>query len=177
MESRPNILKILILVIVLLDFQARYAHAETIPPVLPPNHIGDEQQQLQRDRQLSEERNQREKQKDVLLQSKNSKDGDDLPAETATFFIKTIRITSDDLSAFKWLQKEANRYSQHNIGQQGLALLSKRLGNMLIDRGYITSKVFIPEQDISKEILNSTFPAQISKQSLNKSGLGGNPIL
>ncbi len=24
---------------------------------------------------------------------------------------------------------------------------------------------------------NSTFPAQISKQSLNKSGLGGNPIL
>lgn len=150
MKSRYTILKIVILVFILLDFQVQYAHAGPIPPPNRERNIGDEQQQLQRDRQLSEERNRREKQKDVLLQSKSSRDGSDFPEESPTFFIKKISIISDDLSAFKWLQKEADRYSQHNIGQKGLALLSKRLGNMLIDRGYITSKVFIPEQDISK---------------------------
>lgn len=149
MKLRHNLIKILFIFLSATHFNIQYIYAAPLTKPIEEHTIGAEQEQLQRDRRVFEERNQRKEQKDVLLQSGNSKDGEDFPKETPAFFIKKITIVNDDLSAFKWLQKEADRYSQRELGQKGLALLSKKLGNLLIDRGYITTKVFIPEQDIS----------------------------
>ena len=42
-----------------------------------------------------------------------------------------------------------NRYAGQCIGHNGINLIVKRLSNRIIDEGYITTRVGIPEQDLS----------------------------
>lgn len=136
-----------------IGFYVNFAQAGPVMTDKGKRNQGDEQQQLQRDRQISEERIKRQKQKDVLLPSEKSGQDESLPQEEPSFLVKKIILTGSDASRFKWLQKKADHYSNRKIGQKGLDLINKRLGNLLIDRGYITTRAVIPEQDISKGVL------------------------
>lgn len=76
------------------------------------------------------------------------------PVETPCFSIQHVEL--DDIDAFPtWLRlKTIARNAQGRcLGSEGINLLVSQLQNRLIDRGYITSRVVVPEQDITSGTL------------------------
>lgn len=124
----------------------------------------DIEEQNRRSRQEAQDRQQREQQKDVFLQ-KGAKATEDLslPDETPSFVIHTLELSGDSVKLFPWLQKMLNQYQGRKIGIEGINLIVKRLTNALIDRGYITSRVLIPQQNLSGGTLKLVLiPGKIS---------------
>lgn len=114
-----------------------------------PN-TADMEEQNRHSRQEAIERQAREGQQDVRLQ-KGQKTVDDtsLPEEKTSFVVKTIKLDGDRSEMFPWAQELLDQYQGRKIGMQGINLIVKRLTNALIDRGYITTRVMIPEQNLS----------------------------
>lgn len=74
----------------------------------------------------------------------------DFPPETPCFTIKTVHLTG--LEAFPgWLplQRLADRSVDHCLGTNGISTIMRQLQNHLIDKGYVTSRVLAPEQDLT----------------------------
>lgn len=76
-----------------------------------------------------------------------------LPEESPSFLIHTLRLEGERINQFSWLQPILNQYAQRRIGKEGINKIVKRLTNELIDRGYVTTRIVIPEQDLSCGIL------------------------
>ncbi len=115
---------------------------------------GDDDEQLRRARQQEQERQQRQQSRDVFLQSKDKPSQEQsLPDESPAFLVSNVQISGDDARRFFWLQAEANRYANKKIGKQGIDIIVKRLSNALIDHGYITSRILVPEQDLASGTL------------------------
>lgn len=114
----------------------------------------DIEEQNLRARQQAAERRQREQQEDVFLQKGTKQDEDtSLPEETPSFVITRLQLEGDSVERFSWVQDRLNIYTGRKIGLQGINLIVKRLTNALINRGYITTRIVIPEQDLSSGTL------------------------
>lgn len=97
--------------------------------------------------QLDEIRQQMLDRPDVLSTKPPSEsDALSLPEETPCFGIHTIEWRGAD--AFPWL-RDAVPLERACIGEKGLGLLREWIGRRLAARGYITSLVSIPPQDLS----------------------------
>ena len=108
------------------------------------------EEQNQRLLQESREREARQEQKDVFMQEKEkSKESIALPQEDISFYIQQIQLEGEKTEKFSWLQAEIEKYQERKIGMQGIQMLVKQLENSLIDRGYITTRIVIPEQDLA----------------------------
>ncbi|MDR3561706.1 MAG: ShlB/FhaC/HecB family hemolysin secretion/activation protein [Negativicutes bacterium] len=117
-----------------------------------PSSDGEEQNR--RSRQEAQERQQRDQQKDVFLQKGAAAARDfPLPDETPSFFITTLLLKGDSVERIPWAQEMLQHYAGRKIGLVGINLLANRLANALIDQGYITSRIVIPEQDLSSGTL------------------------
>ncbi|VBB09904.1 polypeptide-transport-associated shlb-type [Lucifera butyrica] len=110
----------------------------------------DTEEQNRRSRQQAQEQQQRRQQKDIFLQqgTKGSEDTS-LPEESPSFVVNTLQLTGDGADCFPWAQTMLNRYKGRKIGIQGINLIVKRLTNAFIDRGYITTRIVVPEQNLS----------------------------
>lgn len=114
----------------------------------------DQQQINQRDRQQQEERKERNQSPDVFLQPNTPlKEPFQLPSETPSFFIKSIVVRGESYSEFQWITEKTLRYQGQKIGRQGINQIVKTLTNELIQRGYVTTRILIPEQDLSSGVL------------------------
>lgn len=113
--------------------------------------------QNQRARQEAQEEQQHKQEKDVFLrQGNNFKDDTTLPEEIPSFVIHTLQLEGDKVDLFPWAQTMLDQYKGKNIGMQGINLIIKRLNNSFINRGYVTTKVFVTEQDLAKGVLKLT---------------------
>lgn len=111
----------------------------------------DNQDQLQKTRQLEKQRQERQQSRDVFLQPKSTGEADyQLPEEHPSFLVRHVILEGEEAASFGWLQDIAAQYNGRNIGKQGIDVIVRRLGNALIDHGYITSRVLVPEQDLSQ---------------------------
>ena len=114
----------------------------------------DQEEQNNRSRQEAQKRARQEQQKDVFLQQGTAETREDsLPEETPSFLIQKIRIVGDNSGRFSWLARQAGHYNNRRIGKQGLDMIVKRLENALIDRGFVTSRLLVPEQNLSDGVL------------------------
>lgn len=114
----------------------------------------DTEAQNQKARQEAEDRRFREQKPDVFLQKERKREGSlKLPAETPSFQINTFIFEGDHLSEFPWVQPLIDQYAGSNIGKEGINLLAKLITDSFIDRGYITTRVLIPEQNLSSGVL------------------------
>lgn len=119
----------------------------------PAPNAGSEEQR-QRARQEDRQRRERERQKDVFLQQGQKAARDtSLPDETPAFPVDRVVLAGDGAARFPWAQAILDAYAGRRIGAQGVALIAKRLTNAFIDRGYITTRVTVPEQDLSEGVL------------------------
>ncbi|VBB09343.1 polypeptide-transport-associated shlb-type [Lucifera butyrica] len=118
-----------------------------------PNRT-DIEDQNRRARQEAQDRQQRAESPDVFLQKGgNGEHTIQLPEETPSFVIHTFQLEGDHLENFLWLQPLLNQYAGAKIGKEGINLLAKLLTESLIDRGYITTRVLIPQQNLSSGVL------------------------
>lgn len=77
----------------------------------------------------------------------------DLPREAACFRIDHLNLDGARLEAFAWLQSYLAGYAGQCVGQQGIAQIVQRAAALIIAKGYITTRIGIPEQDLASGTL------------------------
>ncbi|WP_232430349.1 ShlB/FhaC/HecB family hemolysin secretion/activation protein [Burkholderia ubonensis] len=147
------------------------ASAQTPEPGAPPLNAQRHQAQ-----QLDEIRQQMLDRPDVLSAKPSGESHAlRLPAETPCFAIHAIDWRGVD--AFPWL-RDAIPLERACIGRNGLSLLREWVGRRLIERGYITSLVSIPSQDLSTGRLTiEVLPGRIGAIDDARGRIGWAPML
>ncbi|MGC4062133.1 MAG: ShlB/FhaC/HecB family hemolysin secretion/activation protein [Aquabacterium sp.] len=135
------------------------------PAPLPPDSVVQEQQREQQRQQQRDEllRKQLQPTPDVRLPSPvQRKASDHIPtSETPCFPIKGIELQDDDSGRFHWALEAADDASAHDadpvmgrcLGAQGINIVIGRVQNALIERGYVTTRVMAPPQNLAEGTL------------------------
>lgn len=113
--------------------------------------IPDQQEQRERAQRQAQQLQQLRSAPDVRLQSAFATDYHQLalPGEAQCFRIDALALEGPHLAEFAFVQRYLNSYAGRCIGAQGLQLLVKRASDLILARGYVTSRVVIPEQNLS----------------------------
>ena len=80
----------------------------------------------------------------------------DLPSEQPCFPLRTVRLEGSRVADFAWAQRYLNRYVGQCAGKQGIALIVRRVSDLIIDRGFVTTRVGVTAQDLSHGVLRVT---------------------
>lgn len=118
----------------------------------------DQQQQRQRTQQQAEERQARENAPAARLSERAATDFHhrDLPSEAQCLEIRQIRLQGEHGDAFGFVQRYLNSYAGRCIGHEGISLIVRRAGELILDRGYVTTRVGLGQQDLTQGILTLT---------------------
>jgi hemolysin activation/secretion protein len=154
-NSKQKLLQF-ILTLVLSCYEMSTSLAQPITPSDQDesNQRTQQEELRRRTQQEAEERRNREQSKDTFLQPKvTTGEETTLPVEDISFLIHTLELEGERVDEFSWLQDMLKPYQDQKIGKEGLNLIVKRLTNALIARGYITTRIVIPKQDLSSGTL------------------------
>ena len=139
---------------ILLFFMMQLNFVFAQPPEALPNGLNEQQELRERNQQIARERQIKQAQKDVFLNKTEQKDPiKDLPEEEIAFTITNINLIGEKKEKFQWLQELLQNYEGKKIGRQGIQIIVKEASNALIAKGYVTTRITIPEQDISQGVL------------------------
>ncbi len=119
------------------------------------------QQELQRQQQAQQQRQQQERTPDVRLTELGAALTLTLPVETPCFLIDRLQLKNGlgaPLPEFDWVVEqltapEAPVFIGQCVGAQGVAWLIERAQKILVDRGFVTSRIFAIQQDMSQGTL------------------------
>ncbi|HEJ9270557.1 TPA: ShlB/FhaC/HecB family hemolysin secretion/activation protein [Klebsiella oxytoca] len=76
------------------------------------------------------------------------------PVEQPCFAISQVILQgAEALPHWLPLQRQTNKVNGRCVGGKGINLLMAQLQNILIDRGYITSRILAPQQDLKSGVL------------------------
>ena len=110
-------------------------------------------EQQQRARQQETEQQNRVEAPSVMTGTEKTDEADnprELPEEKDGMQVDTF-VIDDGGKNFQWLKRELNPYERQKIGVKGLSLLAEKLNTRLKHRGFITSRVILPEQNIARK--------------------------
>ena len=110
-------------------------------------------EQQQKARQQETEQQNRIELPSVMTDSGKMDEADnpwELPEEKDGMQVDTF-VIDDGGKNFQWLKRELKPYEQQKIGVKGLSLLVEKLNTRLKHRGFITSRVILPEQNIARK--------------------------
>jgi len=109
--------------------------------------------ELQRqNEQLRVLREQQEKKPDVYTPGSAAIASTELPeSEVPCFTIREIVFDGDE--PFPWIDAEISPFVGRCLGGAGIRMLMARIQNAIVARGYITTRVLAPEQDLNEGIL------------------------
>ena len=87
-----------------------------------------------------------------------------LPQEENSFKINEFSLEKSAYSRkFTWIDKYLANFNGKSIGVQGINLLMKQINTEIMNRGYITTRIYIKEQDLSTgKLYFSLMPGIIS---------------
>lgn len=110
-----------------------------------------EQEQRTRSQQQAAEREALRDAPSVRLQPASSGDYHqlDLPTETPCFVLSEIRLEGAHAEQFHFIQAYLDRYRGRCVGQQGLTRIVHRASDLLLARGYVTSRLVVPQQNLA----------------------------
>jgi hemolysin activation/secretion protein len=155
-NRKLRLLQVILVTFVLGFYGLSSSLAQPIPPSDQDesNRRTQQEELRRRTQQEAEERRNREQSKDTFLQPNITTTKETtLPMEEISFLINTLQLDGDKLDEFPWLKDMLHPYQDQKIGREGLNLIVKRLTNALIARGYTTTRIGIPEQDLSSGTL------------------------
>lgn len=114
--------------------------------------IAGQQEQRERAQRDAERREQQRTEPDVRLQESLAPGYRQIgiPRETPCFQLATLILEGPHSGSFGFLQRYLDQYRGQCVGQQGLALIAHRASDFLLARGYVTSRVVIPEQSLGE---------------------------
>jgi len=120
------------------------------------------QQELQRQQQQEpQQRQQLERAPDVRLTAPDKSTSQALPIETPCFLIERFELKNSlgaPVPEFDWVREQliapdAPIFIGKCVGAQGVAWLIERAQKILVDRGFVTSRVLATQQDMSQGTL------------------------
>ena len=120
------------------------------------------QQELHRQQQIEQLlRQQQERTPDVRLPNPEKSISQTLPIETPCFLIERFELkntSGESLSKFDWVVEQltapdAPAFLGQCVGAQGVAWLIEQTQKILVDRGFVTSRVLAMQQDMSQGTL------------------------
>lgn len=115
------------------------------------SQVIDRQQQNQaaKEAQVKTER-QRQENRVRLQKATKSLNKVKLPEEKISFLISKLELAGENAEKFQWISSYLSKYEGEKIGVEGINLLIKTINEALIDRGFVTSKVYITEQNLGE---------------------------
>lgn len=78
---------------------------------------------------------------------------DDLPPEERCFTVRELRLQGQDWERFTWVSDAALPYLGRCLGVQGLARVAGQLDGQLVSRGFVTTRVSLPSQNLQSGVL------------------------
>jgi len=123
------------------------------------------QQELQRQlQQEQQQRQQLERAPDVRLTAPEKATAQTLPIETPCFLIQRLQLQNGSgapLPEFDWMVEQltapgAPVFIGQCVGAQGVSWVIDRAQKILVDRGFVTSRVLATQQDMSQGTLALT---------------------
>lgn len=116
--------------------------------------------QAQRDRAQREalDREQQKAQPDVRLGPVRATDFRriDVPVERECFPLSSLVLEGPRREAFRFAQRYLSRYAGKCVGHDGVNVIVRRVSDMIIDRGFVTTRVGLAPQDLRKGVLRLT---------------------
>lgn len=118
----------------------------------------DEQQQRLRTQQQAQERASRTQAPEVRIDQRAATDfhSTELPAELPCIELKQIRLIGERSDAFGFVQRYLDHYAGRCVGQEGISMIVRRAGDLILDRGYVTTRIGLGKQDLSQGMLTLT---------------------
>jgi hemolysin activation/secretion protein len=108
---------------------------------------------------------------DVLSPSVSTKVSTDLPVESPCFVIREIALTGKGIGRFGWLQDAGLPFMNRCIGVEGLRRIASALDGKLIELGYATTRVSLPQQNLHNGTLELVLHVgRISEVRMVKAG-------
>jgi hemolysin activation/secretion protein len=132
------------------------ATAQDRPP--PSLTTLDEQQQRERTQRQAQERQLRDQSPDVRLGQHTATDfhDTDLPKEDACVELHSIRLVGARSADFWFVQRYLSQYAGRCVGHEGIHLIVRRAGDLILERGFVTTRLGLAEQDLSGGTLTIT---------------------
>lgn len=137
-------------------FGILFLGASSYSSMLQAQTAQDAEELRRRAQREAEERQQQQQAPDVRLPRQVppvDPDALDLPVETPCFQIRQLLLEGERLDAFAWAQPWLDRYAGRCVGRGGIETIVRRLSALIIAKGYVTTRMALPEQDLSTGIL------------------------
>jgi hemolysin activation/secretion protein len=67
-----------------------------------------------------------------------------LPAETDCHALAAIHLEGEHVARFAFAQRYLDRYQGRCVGTEGLNLIVRRVADLIVERGYVTSRIGLP---------------------------------
>jgi len=87
-----------------------------------------------------------------------------LPDESPCFRIDAIVLDGEHLDTFAFAQAYLDHYRGRCIGQQGIALMVRRVSDLVLAKGYVTTRIGLPEQNLGAGTLRLQLVAGVIRQ-------------
>lgn len=153
-------------IILLGSLGANTAHAA------PPEDIMQKQQQIiaQKEQELASKRAEQSLQHRVSQSMTKTQQQESrlevfvLPEEENSFKIKKFYLKADRYARkFEWIDKYLMQFDGQRIGVQGINMLIQKINAEIMNRGYVTTRVYVEQQDLSKgELFLTLMPGIVS---------------
>lgn len=79
-----------------------------------------------------------------------------LPQESPCFHLVSLRMEGPHRADFAFVQHYLDGYAGRCVGQQGLQLLVKRASDLILEHGFVTTRLLISEQNLAQGVLHLT---------------------
>lgn len=154
---RNNVQQRVLFLALTLAIAGLYGHASaqvtSLSSGLSPAGIAEEGLRRQEDR-ARDLQQQIQPKADVLNPPSATTISTDLPIETPCFVVHEIHLDGTDARRFRWLTASAAPFLNRCVGVTGLSRIAATLDAKLIELGYATTKVSLPQQNLKEGILN-----------------------
>lgn len=87
-----------------------------------------------------------------------------LPDESPCFRIDAIVLDGEHLDTFAFAQAYLDHYRGRCIGQQGIALMVRRVSDLVLAKGYVTTRIGLPEQNLGAGTLRLQLVAGVIRE-------------
>ncbi|MGX9190128.1 ShlB/FhaC/HecB family hemolysin secretion/activation protein [Stenotrophomonas sp. Ker107b] len=88
----------------------------------------------------------------------------DLPDESPCFRIDAIVLDGAHRDRFAFAQRYLDKYQGRCIGQEGIAQMVRRASDLILAKGYVTTRIGLPEQNLGAGILRLQLVAGTIRQ-------------
>lgn len=132
------------------------ARAQSVAPtpnaIQSPADIAQEGLRRQEQR-LREQQQQLQPSSDTLQPTATPATDTSLPVELPCFVLREIRLIGPDRLRFSWLAATVAPFLDRCAGAAGIAKIASVLDTKLIELGFVTTKVALPEQNLASGLL------------------------